>query len=327
LDVKVCFWRRSIHGTPEGATSSGALPRGSKTFAAAPPRRVSRRSPDGFITDPALLSFLSTPHDSTGLYVECSAMCGAATMFSKPFVSTRARHKNSRRRKSNAPTSAVLDASSRFARLPNSAIPKYAMPSITVRPFMNVLSSSAQSTSNAPRASGPASGAGGVNRHSCPSPELRMTKPPSHGTRPCALVPTPGISRTRSPVSRSSSTSFEGPRLCSSAHTKCGFSGSPAGASVLTCSLAVTAAARPVFVNAGNAYSTTPPPPVSATNTYSPERTASCVKCVAISTSSTSAFVRKSILSSASRVSLGRQLCGRETTQTASPDASAGNTP
>ena len=85
--------------------------------------------------------------------------------------------------------------------------------------------------------------------------------------------------------------------------------------------------AVPVFVIAGNAYSTTPPPPVSAMNTYSPERTASCVKCVAISTSSTSAFVRKSILSSASRVSLGRQLCGRETTQTASPDASAGNTP
>ena len=183
LDVKVCFWRRSIQGTPEGAIE--ALGRALRNV---PRGRVSRRSPDGFITDPA---FSSTPHDSTGLYVECSAMCGAATMFSKPFVSTRARHKNSRRRKSNAPTSAVLDASSRFARSPNSAIPKYAMPSITVRPFMNVLSSSVQSTSNAPRASGPASGAGGVYRHSCPSPELRMTKPPptARGRAPCRPRP------------------------------------------------------------------------------------------------------------------------------------------
>ena len=55
--------------------------------------------------------------------------------------------------------------------------------------------------------------------------------------------------------------------MCSSAHTRCGFVASPAGASVLTCSFFVTGAERPVFVIDGNAYWTTPPPPVSAMNT------------------------------------------------------------
>mmetsp|Transcript_8976 Transcript_8976/g.37706 ORF Transcript_8976/g.37706 Transcript_8976/m.37706 type:complete len:304 (-) Transcript_8976:721-1632(-) len=257
LDVNTCFWRKSIQGTPEGAKSSGARPR-----ASTPTDALS-----ALVAEPTDPSPVVIPQEATGLYVECSATCGAATMFSKPFVGTVTRHKNSRRRRSNAPTSAVLDESSRFARSPNSAIPKYATPSMMVRPFMNVLSSSAHRVSSVPRASGPAFISGGVNRHSCPSPEFRITKPPSHGTRPCALVPTREISRTRSPVSRSSSTSFEGPRLCSSAHTRWGFSVSPAGAKVLTCSLTVTAARRPVCVIAGNAYSTTPPPPVSAMNT------------------------------------------------------------
>mmetsp|Transcript_130 Transcript_130/g.635 ORF Transcript_130/g.635 Transcript_130/m.635 type:complete len:465 (+) Transcript_130:1733-3127(+) len=276
FDVDFFFRRRSIQGTPEGARFRlGARPRGSRAPFASTAKEsavrpsVSECNPAAFFGKSAYVRTSSTSHESTGLYVECSARCGAATMFSKPRVSTVVRHKNSRPRRSNAATSAVLDASSRFARVPNSAMPKYATPSITVRPFMNVRSSSVQSTSNVPPvdASDPTAGSGGVNRHSCPSPEFRIRKPPSHGTKPCALVPTRHISRTRSPVSRSSNTSFDGPRLCSSAHTRCGFVTSPAGASELTCSSTVTAAERPVFVIAGNAYSTTPPPPVSAMNT------------------------------------------------------------
>ena len=269
FDVEVFFRRRSIQGTPEGARSrSGANPLGSRTPFASTAKESPVRPVPATAFGKSRVRKGSAPHESTGLYVECSARCGAATMFSKPRVSTVTRHMKSRRRRSYAATSAVLDASSRFARVPNSAMPKYATPSITVRPFMNVRSSSLQSTSNVPpRASEPASTSGGVNRHSCPSPELRITKPPSHGTRPCALLPTRPISLTRSPVSRSSSTSFEGPRLCSSAHTRCGFVASPAGASVLTCSFFVTGAERPVFVIDGNAYWTTAPPPVSAMNT------------------------------------------------------------
>mmetsp|Transcript_9509 Transcript_9509/g.41615 ORF Transcript_9509/g.41615 Transcript_9509/m.41615 type:complete len:458 (-) Transcript_9509:750-2123(-) len=269
FDVEIFFWRRSIQGTPEGARSRlGARPRGSRTPFASTAKESAVRPAPAAAFGKSCVRMSSTPHESTGLYVECSARCGAATMFSKPRVSTVVRHRNSRPRRSNAPTSAVLDASSRLCRVPNSAMPKYATPSTTVRPFMNVRSLSVQSTSNVPpRASDPTAGSGGVNRHNCPSPEFRIRKPPSHGTRPCALFPTRPISRTRSPVSRSSSTSFDGPRLCSSAHTRCGFVTSPAGASELTCSLTVTVAERLVFVIAGNAYSTTPPPPVFAMNT------------------------------------------------------------
>jgi len=48
-------------------------------------------------------------------------------------------------------TSAVLSALSLSDRLPNSAMPKYATFSSTVKPFMNVLAVSAQSTSSRPR--------------------------------------------------------------------------------------------------------------------------------------------------------------------------------
>ena len=86
----------------------------------------------------------------TGKYVECWLMCGAATMFSRPFVSTVVRQRNFRLTKSNAPTSAVFEASSRLCRPPNSAKPKYATFSITARPFMNVLLSSCHNVSNVP---------------------------------------------------------------------------------------------------------------------------------------------------------------------------------
>ena len=124
----------TVQGTPEGARSRlGARPRGSRTPFASTAKESAVRPAPAAAFGKSCVRMSSTPHESTGLYVECSARCGAATMFSKPRVSTVVRHRNSRPRRSNAPTSAVLDASSRLCRVPNSAMPKYATPSKVYR--------------------------------------------------------------------------------------------------------------------------------------------------------------------------------------------------
>ena len=203
MDVKVCFWRRSIQGTPR-ARRVRALPRACPGASFGDAHRTASSPTRRFYPPPTTrrVCTWSVPR------------CGAATMFSKPFVSTRARHKNSRRRKSKRqpPPSWTRRRGCAVAKLRDPEIrdaldhgQAFHERSVLVRP---------EHLQRAPRVGAR------VRRRRRVQAQLPLGRVEDDGSpqhEAVLLVPTPGISRTRSPVSRSSSTSFEGPRLCGSA--------------------------------------------------------------------------------------------------------------